>query len=76
MESQPGVDEALILDVEGLVLAPSGGPGRSLDVIEAASLGALETDGLYSRRIGPGEYVLARPINEHGERVGFAVLRL
>jgi hypothetical protein len=73
--NEPGVEDVLILDVEGRVLAPGGRSGQSHEAIENAPQEVLERDELYWARSGGGDYDLVRPLTYRGERVGFAVLR-
>lgn len=75
VRNEPGVEDAVILDVEGRVLAPGGRSGQSHEAIETAPKEVLESGGLYLARGGAGDYDLVRPLIHRGERVGFAVLR-
>jgi hypothetical protein len=73
--NQPGVEEAVILDVEGRVLIPSDRAGQAHQAFENVPEDAIERGGLYRTQAVAGDYDLVQPVIYQGERVGFVALR-
>jgi pSer/pThr/pTyr-binding forkhead associated (FHA) protein len=75
VEQRDGVEEALILDTEGRVLAPGGRSAERHETLPGTSKKLSEIDGYYLQSAGGGAVIFARPVAHGGERVGTAFLR-
>jgi len=71
---EPGVKDALILDLNGRVLAPSIRSSESFATIPGVDRKVSEIFTFYLGRNEAGDYNLVLPLIQRGQRVGIAVL--
>lgn len=71
---EPGVKDALILDLNGRVLAPSIRSSESFETIPGVDRKVSEIFTFYLGRNEGGDYNLVLPLMQRGQRVGVAVL--
>jgi hypothetical protein len=71
---EPGVKDALILDLDGKILAPSVRAGELLLQIEGIQTKTPEIYTFYLGHTGSGHYNLVLPLIHRGRRVGIGVL--
>jgi pSer/pThr/pTyr-binding forkhead associated (FHA) protein len=75
VSNRPGVEDALVLNREGRVMAPAGRSGEALEIIEGTTKKVSEIGEYFQERTSAGDYALVTPLTHEGERIGFAVLR-
>jgi hypothetical protein len=71
---EPGVKDALILDLNGRVLAPSIRSSENFETIPGVDKKVGEIFTFYLGRNDAGDYNLVLPLIQRGQRVGIAVL--
>jgi pSer/pThr/pTyr-binding forkhead associated (FHA) protein len=72
--AEPGVDQALILDLDGRILVPFERAGEPLGTIEGLPGDLSEVEGFQSGRTASGAYNMVAPLTHEGQRVGYAVI--
>jgi hypothetical protein len=75
VSNRPGVEDALVLDMGGHVLAPGDRSGGAYETIEGTAKKVSEIGDFFQGRTSAGDYVLVKPLTRQGERIGFVVLR-
>lgn len=68
------VKGAVLLDLEGKVLAPSSRSGETLSRLDGIDAPIADIRTFYLGRVSGGDYVMVQPLVHRGRRVGLAVV--
>jgi hypothetical protein len=72
--SEPGVREALILGLDGRIVAPRDRAGESFDTIEGIAIDVRDVDRVEQNETGSGDWIYVGPLVHDQRRVGVAVM--